>query len=89
MVCGWLEECQKIQRWESISTVVSFVPTVFGCFLEIPSLYVFSSLRLLYVPVSVCCVCVRPQLSHVLSYVIPLLCHYSHERSGSYWKFTG
>ena len=23
----------------------------------------------------------------MLSYVIPLLCHYSHERSGSYWKF--
>ena len=27
------------------------------------------------------CVCVRPQLSRVLSYVIVLLCHYSHERS--------
>ena len=35
------------------------------------------------------CVCVRPQLSRGLSYVIPLLCHYSHERSGSYWKFAG
>ena len=35
--------------------------------------------------VCVCvCVCVRPQISCALSYVIPLLCHYSHERSGSY-----
>ena len=34
------------------------------------------------------CVCVRPQLSCALSYVILLLCHYSHERSGSYWKFA-
>ena len=30
------------------------------------------------------CVCVRPQISHALSYVIPLLCHCSHERNGSY-----
>ena len=35
------------------------------------------------------CVCVRPQILRALSYVIPLLCHYSHERSGSYWKFVG
>ena len=35
--------------------------------------------------VCVCvCVCVRPQISRALSYVIPLLCHYSRERSGSY-----
>ena len=37
---------------------------------------------------SVCvCVCVFdvcPQISRALSYVIPLLCHYSHVRSGSY-----
>ena len=53
-------------------------------------------LRLLYVPASVClcgyvCVCVRPQVSRALGYVILLLCHlhYSHERSGSYWKFAG
>ena len=44
-------------------------------------------LRLLYVSASVClcvyvCVCVRPQLSRALSYVIPLLCHYSHKCSG-------
>ena len=40
--------------------------------------------------VCVCvCVCVRPQLSCALNYVIPLLCHYSHERSGSCWKFAG
>ena len=35
------------------------------------------------------CVRVSPQLSHVLNYVILLLCHYSHERSGSYWKVAG
>ena len=35
------------------------------------------------------CVCVRPHLSRVLSYVISLLCRYSHERCGSYWKFAG
>ena len=49
-------------------------------------------LKLLYVFVCVClcvCVCVRPQLSHALNYVIPLLCHYSQERNGSYWKFAG
>ena len=46
--------------------------------------------RLLYVFTLVCvCVCVRPQISRALSYVIPLLCHYSHDRSGSYWKFAG
>ena len=34
--------------------------------------------------VCVCvCVCDCPQISRALSYVIPLLCHYSHERSGS------
>ena len=37
----------------------------------------------------VVCVCVRPQLSCALSYVISLLCHYSHECSGSYRKFAG
>ena len=35
------------------------------------------------------CVCVRPQLSRALGYAIALLCHYSHERSGKYWKFSG
>ena len=35
------------------------------------------------------CLCVHPQISRVLSYVIPLLCHYSHEHSESYWKFAG
>ena len=49
-------------------------------------------LRLLYVFAFVCmcvcvfvCVCVRPQLSRALSYVILLLCHYSHklEATGS------
>ena len=33
------------------------------------------------------CVCVYPQLSRALNYVIPLQCHYSHKRSGSCWKF--
>ena len=28
------------------------------------------------------CVCVRPQISRALSYIIPLLCHYSHKRTG-------
>ena len=37
---------------------------------------------LLYIPASDC-VCVHPQLSCALSYVIVLLCHYSHEHSGS------
>ena len=35
------------------------------------------------------CLCVRLQLSRVLSCIIRLLCHCSHERSGSYWKFAG
>ena len=40
--------------------------------------------------VCVCvCVCVHPHLSRALRYVIPLLCHYSHERSGSCKKFAG
>ena len=35
--------------------------------------------------VCVCvCVCVHLQLSRALNYIITLLCHYSHERSGSY-----
>ena len=39
---------------------------------------------------SVCvCVCVCLQLSRALSYVILLLCHYSHGCSGSCWKFAG
>ena len=46
-------------------------------------------LRLLYVLAFVCVHVRHPQLLHALSYVIPLLCHYSHERSGSYWKFEG
>ena len=36
-------------------------------------------LRFLYISVSV--LCARPQLLRVLSYIIPLLCHYSHECS--------
>ena len=73
-------------------TVVSLVPTLFGYFLGIPSLYVFSFFTsraravgpkiILHVfCVCVCvCVCVRPQISCALNYVITLLCHYSHKR---------
>ena len=35
------------------------------------------------------CLCDQPHLSCVPNYVITLLCHYSHEHSGSYWKFIG
>ena len=31
----------------------------------------------------------RPQLLLVLKYVIALLYFYSHEHSGSYWRFAG
>ena len=34
------------------------------------------------------CLCVRPQLSRALSYVIPLLYHYSHKRSAMQWKLV-
>ena len=30
-------------------TVVSFIPTLFGCFLEIPSLYVFHFFKMFFV----------------------------------------
>ena len=33
--------------------------------------------------------CDSLHLSCAPSYVIMLLCHYSHEHSGSYWKFIG
>ena len=42
MVCVLLEKCQRYRDGSRIGTVVSFVPTLFGSFLEIPSLYVFS-----------------------------------------------
>ena len=36
--CGW----KNVKRYRDGSTVVSFVPTLFGCFLGIPSLDAFS-----------------------------------------------
>ena len=43
MVCMWLEKYQKdIGMGVRKGTVVLFVPTLFGCFLGIPSLYVSS-----------------------------------------------
>ena len=40
MVCMWLEKCQKIGMGVHKGIVVSFIPTLFGCFWGIPSLYV-------------------------------------------------
>ena len=36
--CGW----ENVKRYRDGSPVVLFIPTLFGCFLGIPSLYVFS-----------------------------------------------
>ena len=43
----WLKKMSKdIGMGVRNGTVVSFVPTLFGCFLGIPSLYVFSFFNL-------------------------------------------
>ena len=62
--------------------------------LVLRSLYVQASVCVCVCVVCVCvcmcvgvCACVHSRLS-VLRYIIPLLCHYSHERSGSYWVFV-
>ena len=48
-------------------------------------------LKLLYIPATVCvCVCVCSSVIITCAkFVIPLLCYYSHEHSGSYQQFVG
>ena len=46
-------------------------------------------LRLLYFPAFVCVSVCSSAIIMYAKYVILLLCHNSHERSGSYWKFAG
>ena len=92
-VIKWIREVTKSQ-WYLVQ-FSQFVHCIFICYFVFFCLIrceacVRLVLRLLYVFVFVCvCVCVHLQLSRALSYVIPLLCQYSHERSRSYWKFAG
>ena len=49
MVCVWLEKYLKIGMGVRKGTVVLFVLTLFGCFFEIPSLYVSSFFLIFFV----------------------------------------
>ena len=45
--CGW-ENVKRLGMRVRKGTVISFVPTLFGCFLGIPSLHIFSSFKMLF-----------------------------------------